>query len=181
MRQGTGVWIFAIAALWTADATADPVTFQPAGCDFQVSFPAAPTVSQTSTQTDRNDTVVNDKATLSMDVDGNANYFRAECTVVPHMGFVDEAILNDNMLRLGETYKLQNVSAGIEHSGAAGPIGRLRGKGRVGGKDMIFEIRRYTSKTAIFDVWIGTDPDSFPSAADSAFLKSVKLDGQDLR
>jgi hypothetical protein len=112
-----------------------------------------------------------------MDVDGKANYFRAECTVVPHMGFVDEAILNDNMLRLGETYKLQNVSTGIEHSGVAGPIGRLRGKGRVGGKDMIFEIRRYTSKTAIFDVWIGSEPDSLPSATDTAFVKSVKLDG----
>ena len=71
-----------------------------------------------------------------------------------------------------------DVTTGIEHNAIAGPIGRLHGKGRVGGKDMTFEIRRYTSKTAIFDVWIGTDPDSFPSATDTAFLKSITLDGQ---
>jgi hypothetical protein len=125
--------------------------------------------------------VVNDKATLSMAVDGKANYLRAECTVIPHMGFVDEAILTDNMHNLGETYKLQNGITGIEHSGVAGPVGRLQGKGRAGGKDMIFEIRRFTSKTAIFDVWIGSEPDVFPSAADTVFLKSVKLDGKDVQ
>jgi hypothetical protein len=181
MRQRTGVLAFAIAALWAASAAADPVTFQPAGCDFQVSFPAAPAPSQTKAPTSRGDVVVTDKASLSLDVDGKPNYLHAECTHIPDMGFVDEDVLNNVMQELGETYKLQNVSTGIEHSGVAGPIGRLHGKGRVGGKDMTFEIRRYTSKSAIFDIWIGTDPDSFPSVVDTEFLKSVKLDGKDLQ
>ena len=178
MRQPTGVLIFAIAALWTVGATADPVIFQPTDCDFQVSFPAAPAPSQTKAPTSRGDVVVIDKASLSLDVDGKSNYLRAECTHIPDMGFVDEDVLNNVMQELGGTYKLQNVTTGIEHNAIAGPIGRLHGKGRVGGKDMTFEIRRYTSKTAIFDVWIGTEPDAFPSSTDTAFLKSVTLDGQ---
>jgi hypothetical protein len=177
MRQCLGFSV-AIALAGLASASADPVTFP--GCDFQLSFPAPPAPSQTKTQTDRGDSVVDDKATLSLDVDGKPNYFRAECTRVPHMGFVDEAILTENMHALGESYKLENLSSGIEHHGAAGSVGRLRGRGRVGGKEMIFEIRRYTSKTSIFDVWIGAAPDSFPSSANTAFLKSVKLDGQDI-
>jgi hypothetical protein len=180
MHLRIGFSIFAVAAFWAAPATADPVTFQPDGCDFQVSFPAAPASSQTRTRTSRGDDVTSDKATLSLDVEGKPNYFRAECTHIPNMGFVDEAILADNMRDLGETYKLQNVTTGVEHSGVAGPIGRLRGKGRVGGKDMTFEIRRYTGNADIFDLWIGADPDSFPSGADTAFLKSVKLNGQNL-
>ncbi|HWY62497.1 MAG TPA: hypothetical protein VNW15_11405 [Rhizomicrobium sp.] len=181
MRARMGFPILAFATLWVANASADPVTFQPDGCDFQLSFPAAPTPSQSKTQTSRGDTVVNDKAILSLDVDGKANYFRAECTRIPHMGFVDEAILTDNMRDLGDTYKLQNVITGIEHNGVAGPIGKLRGKGRTGGKDMVFEIRRYTSKADIFDVWIGADPDLFPSGANTEFLRSIKLNGQILQ
>jgi hypothetical protein len=177
MRQPIGFSI-AMALLWIASASADPVTFQPEGCDFQLSFPAAPNASQSKTQTDRGDSVVNDKASLSLEVEGKANYFRAECTRIPHMGFVDEAILTENMRVLGETYKLENVTTGIDHNSVAGPVGRLRGKGRVGGKEMIFEIRRYTSKASIFDVWVGAGPDSFPSGVNTSFLKSIKLDGQ---
>jgi hypothetical protein len=173
--------IFVFAALWATHAAADPVTFQPAGCDFQLSFPAAPASSQSKTQTSRGDSVLSDKATLSLDVDGKPNYFRAECTRIPSMGFVDEAILTENMRDLGATYKLQNAVPGIEHNGVAGPIGKLRGKGQVGGKEMIFEIRRYTSKTNIFDAWIGADPESFPSGANTEFLKSIKLNGNALQ
>jgi hypothetical protein len=180
MRRRAGFWSVAGLLFWAAQAAADPVTFQPKGCDFQLSFPAAPTSSQTQTRTSRGDTVINDKATLSLDVDGKPNYFRAECTRIPSMGFVDEAILTENMRELGDTYKLQNAVPGIEHNGMAGPIGKLRGKGRVGGKEMVFEIRRYTSKVDIFDVWIGAGPDSFPSAAGTEFLKSIKLNGQSL-
>lgn len=180
MRQRSIFWSVAGALFWAAQASADPVTFQPEGCDFQLSFPAAPAASQSKTQTSRGDNVVSDKASLSLEVEGKANYFRAECTRVPHMGFLDEAILTENMHELGATYKLQNVSTGVDHKGVAGAVGWLHGKGRVGGKDMAIEIRRYTSKTAIFDVWIGAEGDAFPTAAGTAFLKSIKLDGKEV-
>ena len=177
MRLATEISTAALLLL-ASNALADPVNFHPEGCDFEVSFPAAPTAGQTKTQTSRGDNVVTDRASLSLDTDGKANYLRAECTHIPGMGFVDEDVLKDVMSGLGDSYKLQNVIVSVEHNAAVGPIGRLHGKGNVGGKEMTIEIRRFISKSDIFDVWTGAEPDAFPSAADTAFLASVKLNGQ---
>ncbi|HWC63948.1 MAG TPA: hypothetical protein VG501_10020 [Rhizomicrobium sp.] len=167
--------------LLTTSAFADPVAFHPANCGFEVSFPGAAAVTQSKTQTSRGDAVVTDKASLSAELDGKPHYLRAECTHIPNMGFVDEDVLKNVMQELGGTYKLQNLAVSVEHNAVAGPVGKLRGKGKVGGKEMTIEIRRYTSKTDIFDVWIGAEPDVFPTAADAAFLQSVKLGGQDVK
>ena len=60
----------------------------------------------------------------------------------------------------------------------AGSVGRLHARARSGGKDVILEIYRYTSASNIFDVWVGAEPDAFPTEAETAFLKSIKLNGQ---
>jgi hypothetical protein len=178
-RVGT-LCLFAMM-FFAAPSLADPVSFHPANCGFEVSFPAAPAVTQSKTETSRGDAVITDKASLSSELDGKPNYLRAECTHIPNMGFVDEDVLKNVMQELGGTYKLQNAMVAVEHNAVAGPVGKLRGKGKVGGKDMTIEIRRYISKTDIFDVWIGAEPDAFPTAAGTAFLQSVKLDGKDVK
>ena len=173
MAISTGAFL-----LLTSVAIADPVAFHPEGCDFEVSFPSAPAASQSKTQTNRGDDVVTDRASLSLTADGKLNYLRAECTHIPNMGFVDEDVLKDVMRGLGESYKMENVTVGIEHNAALGAIGRLRGKAKLGGKDLTIEIRRYISKSDIFDVWTGAEPDIFPTPANTAFIGSVKLNGQ---
>ena len=180
MRLAMGISAGAFLLLASA-AFADPVVFHPEGCDFALSFPAAPTVAQTKTQTNRGNDVVTDRASLNIAVDGKANYLRAECTRIPNMGFTDEDVLKDVMHGLGESYKMENVIVTLEHNGAVGAIGKLHGKGKVGGKDMTIEIRRFISKSDIFDVWTGAEPDVFPTAAGTAFLGSVTLNGQALK
>jgi hypothetical protein len=180
MARVTMHCLFAMA-FFAAPAFADPVVFHPANCDFDVAFPGAPAVTQSKTETSRGDAVVTDKASLSAELDGKPHYLRAECTHIPNMGFVDEDVLKNVMQELGETYKLQNAIISLEHNALSGAVGKLHGKGRVGGKEMTIEVRRYISKTDIFDVWIGAEPDSFPTSADSAFLQSVRLNGQAIK
>jgi hypothetical protein len=188
MRTGTGIAAF---LLIVAPAFADPVSFHPANCGFEVRFPAEPAVTQSKTETSRGDSVVTDKASLNTASDGKPQYLRAECTHIPNMGFVDEDVLKNVMQELGETYKLQNAAVSLEHNAVSGPVGKLRGKAKVGGRDMTIEVRRFTSKTDIFDVWIGAEPDSFvwigaepdsfPAAAGALFLQSVLLNGQEVK
>ncbi len=179
--RALAVSTFAVVAIWAAGAAADPVVFQPEGCDFQLSFPAAPSLTQQKQTTNRGDEVVTGKAELHLDVGGKANILRAECSKIPHMGFMDEAILSDNMRDLADAYKLQSPGVAVLHNKLAGPVGRLHTRARSGGKDITLEIYRYTSASNIFDVWIGAEPDAFPSEATTAFLKSVKLNGQDIQ
>jgi hypothetical protein len=170
--------IFAIS-LSAMNAFADPVAFQPEGCDFQIAFPAPPTDSQVKASTDRGDTIVTNKAELHLDM-GKANILRAECSKIPHMGFMDESILTANMQDLAAAYKLQSPSVSVLHNRVAGSIGRLHAQARSGGKDITLEIYRYTGPGSIFDVWIGAEPDVFSSDAQTVFLKSIKLNGQDI-
>jgi hypothetical protein len=181
MHQEKRLAIIATAFAWAMPAFADSITFHPEHCDFEASFPATPTITQSKAETSRGDAVVTDKASLGATLDGKPAYLRAECTFIRGMGFVDEDVLKNVMRDLGETYKLQNAVITVEHNAVAGPVGKLRGRGRVGGKDMVIEIRRYTSKTEIFDLWIGAEPDAFPTAADMAFLQSLRMNGQDVR
>lgn len=168
--------IFAIS-LSAMSAFSDPVTFQPEGCEFQITFPAAATQSQVKASTDRGDTIVTNKAELHLDI-GKANILRAECSKIAHMGFMDESILTDNMQDLATAYKLQSASVAVLRNKVAGPIGRVHAKARSGGKDITLEIYRYTGSGSIFDVWIGAEPDAFPLEAQTAFLKSIALNGQ---
>ena len=177
--RALAVSLFALC-LSTLSAAADPASFHPEGCDFQISFPAPPTESQVKASTDRGDTIVTNKAELHPDAGGKISILRAECSKIPHMGFMDESILTANMQDLATAYKLQSPSAGVLRNKVVGPIGRLHAKARSGGKDITLEIYRYTSGSSIFDVWIGAEPDSFPTDAQSAFLKSIKLNGQDV-
>src|SRR5580700_6272250 len=103
MRQGLGISVVVLAALWASSAAADPVVFHPDGCDFEVSFPSAPAASESKTETDRGDSVVTEHAVVN---DG-ANYLRAECTHVPAMHFLDENILGNNMQDMGNSYRLE--------------------------------------------------------------------------
>ena len=151
--------------------------FGPDGCDFKVSFAAAPTVTQSKSTLNRGDAVVTNRADLRSLVDGKTDFLRAECTKIPSMGFVDEAILKDNMNDLAVSYKLQNPLITILHNRATGAVGRIHATARIGGQDITLEIYRYTSSANIFDVWIGASPDAFPSGADAAFLKSISLNG----
>ncbi len=99
----------AIGALSLASpAWADPIMFAPEGCDFQIGFPAAPTVTQSKSDLNRGDAVITNRAVLRSTADGKSDFLRAECTRIPSMGFVDEAILKDNMTELAASYKLQN-------------------------------------------------------------------------
>jgi len=164
--------LFSVAAfiLMAAPAFADPVSFHPQGCDFEASFPAVPAASEIKTQTDRGDNVTTQRAALN---DGS-NYLRAECTYVPAMHFLDEGILQNTMSDMGASYKLTGVATRVDHNQATGPIGYLHGQGKLGGKEVTIEVRRYTGKASIFDVWIAAAPDSFPTAAETAFLQSVQ-------
>ena len=168
------------ATLWAASAAADPVVFQPEGCDFQLTFPAAPIPAQQKSATSRGDTVVTNKAELHLDADGRPNIFRAECTRVAHMGSMDESILADNLRDLAGAYKIQNAAVSVRRNRVAGSVGLIHGRLALGGKDFTIELRRYTGPNNIFDVWIGAEPDAFPTEADNEFLKSIKLNGTEV-
>ena len=174
MRQRTVFSLMIAAPLWALPAAADPVGFHPDGCDFEISFPAAPALSQSKTDTDRGDQVTTTRAVLN---DG-ANYLRAECTHVPAMHFLDEDILNNNMRDMGTAYKLTGFTTGVDHNEISGPIGWLRGQGKLGGKDVTIEVRRFTGKASIFDVWMAAAPDAFPAPAGVSFRKTVKAEGK---
>jgi hypothetical protein len=173
--------IVAAAMSWSAPASADPVVFAPDGCDFQVRFAAAPTVTQSKSTLNRGDAVVTNRADLRSTVDGKTDFLRAECTKIPSIGFVDEAILKDNMNDLAASYKLQNPLITIQRNKLTGAVGKIHATAHVGGQDITLEIYRYTGAANIFDVWVGASPDTFPSAADTAFQKSLKLNGADLQ
>jgi hypothetical protein len=174
MRQGAGFSIFVIAALWATCVAADPVVFHPEGCDFEISFPSAPATSQTKTETDRGDSVATERAVVN---DG-ANYLRAECTHVPAMHFLDEDILRNTMRDMGASYRLEGLNIRIDHNDVSGPIGWLHGQGKLGGKDVTIEVRRFTGKASIFDVWIAAAPGAFPTPAQTDFLKTIKAEGK---
>ena len=178
MRAWMGIAVGVL--LLTAPASADTVVFGPDGCDFKVSFAAAPTITQSKSTLNRGDAVVTDRADLRSTVDGKTDFLRAECTKIPSMGFVDEAILKDNMNDLAASYKLQNPLITVQHNRLTGAVGRIHATARVGGQDITLEIYRYTSSANIFDVWVGASPDTFPSAADTGFLKSITLNGAGL-
>ena len=179
MRISAGILLVVLFA--ASAALADPVPVKPDNCDFQLTFPAVPAASQTRTTTDRGDTVSTDKADLKLDIAGKTNFFRMECTKVPHMGFIDEAILTDNMNRLADDYKLQAPTVSIDRNKTTGPVGHLHGRAKLGGKDITLDIYRYTGSSNILDVWTGAEPDVFPTDANTAFLKSLKLNGADLQ
>ncbi len=174
MRSGKGFWAVAILSLGVSAAAADPVSFHPAGCDFEIAFPAAPATSETKTDTDRGDSVATEHASLN---DGT-NYLRAECTHVPAMNFFDEGILLNNMKDLSIVYKLDHVLTSIDHNDVSGPIGVLHGQGKLAGKDVTIEIRRFTGKASIFDVWIASAPGGFPTQNETDFLKTIKVEGK---
>ena len=174
MRSGLFTGAFFLLA--TSGAFADPVTFHPDGCDFEITFPSAPTMAETKTETSRGDSVATERASLN---DGT-NYLRAECTHVPAMNFFDEGILLNNMQEMGASYKLDGVITRIEHNEVSGPIGWLTGRGKLGGKDVTIEVRRFTGKASIFDVWIASAPGSVPTPAAADFLKTIKVEGKPL-
>jgi hypothetical protein len=174
MRGLTGLSVIIAALAWSTGATADPVPFHPEGCDFEISFPSAPATSQTKTETDRGDSV----ATMRAVVNDGANYLRAECTHVPAMHFLDEDILRNTMRDMATSYKLDNSNTRIDHNDVSGPIGWLHGQGKLGGKDVTIEVRRFTGKASIFDVWIAAAPGVFPAPAEADFLKTIKADGK---
>jgi hypothetical protein len=174
MRIGLAI---AMLALCGASAGADPVNFHPDGCDFDVRFPSAPVTTETKTETDRGDSVTIERATLN----DSGNYLRAECTHVPAMHFLDEDILKNAMNDMGSSYKLGGLSTRVDHNDAAGPVGWLHGQGKLGGKTVTIEIRRFTGKASILDVWIAADPDAFPTAVGTAFTQSVRLNGQEAK
>ena len=101
--RARAVSLFALC-LSTLSAAADPASFHPEGCDFQISFPAPPTESQVKASTDRGDTIVTNKAELHPDAGGKVSILRAECSKIPHMGFMDESILTANMQDLAIAY-----------------------------------------------------------------------------
>jgi hypothetical protein len=181
MRGFAGLSGFALVLLLAAPVHADPVMFQPEGCDFQMSFPASPDQSQIKTATNRGDGVITNKAQLRVGLDGKTNFFRADCTRIAHMGFIDEAILRDNMNELAVAYKLQGAIVSVEQNRRTGSVGRIQGRAQLGGKDVQLNIYRYTGENDILDIWIGADPDAFPSAANAAFLSAIKLNGSALR
>ena len=174
-----GFLAFAFAGFCALPAAADPVTFHPDGCDFEISFPSAPAATETKAETDRGDSVVTNRADLKVN-DGKSNFFRIECTHVPAMHFLDEEILRNTMQDMGASYKLDGVTVRVDHNDVSGPIGWLHGHGKLGGKDVTIEVRRFTGKASIFDVWIAAAPGAFPTPAETDFLKSIKAEGKSL-
>ena len=181
MRGFRGFLGFAVLALTAASAQADPVTVKPDACDFTFTFPAAPTQSQSKSKTDRGDDVITNRADLKLDVNGKTNFFRVECTKIPHQGLIDEQILKQNMTDLAASYKLDGAIATVDHNKFLGAVGHVQGRAKLGGKDITLRIDRYTSTNDILDVWTGAEPDAFPSDAGTQFLKAVTFNGQALQ
>jgi len=180
MRKFQAFVGFSFVVFSMSAAHADPVTFKPDGCDFAVIFPAAPTQSQTNSKTDRGDDVVTNRADLKLDVNGKTNFFRIECTKIPHQGLVDEEILKENMTNLAASYKLEGALVSVDHNKLTGSVGHIQGRAKLGGKDITLRIDRYSSTNNILDVWTAAEPDAFPSDAGAQFLKTIALNGQSL-
>jgi hypothetical protein len=172
---------FILLAVAARTAHADPVTIKPDGCDFAFTFPSAPTQSQTRSKTDRGDDVVTNRADLKFDVDGKTNFFRIECTRIPHQGLIDEEILKENMGNLAASYKLEAPLVSVDHNRLTGAVGHIQGRAKLGGKDITLRIDRYTSTSDILDVWTAAEPDGFPSDAGTQFLKAITFNGQALQ
>ena len=180
MRRFQGFLVFAMIALCGA-AHADPVTIQPDGCDFAFTFPAAPTQNQTKTNTDRGDDVITNRADLRLDVNGKTNFLRIECTKIPRQSQMDEEILRQNMKDLAAGYKLEAPLVSVDHNAKTGAVGHIQGRAKLGGKDIMLRIDRYTSSNDILDVWTGAEPDAFPSDAGKAFLVAMTFKGEALQ
>jgi hypothetical protein len=181
MRKFQAFLGFTILVLTSSAALADTVMVKPDGCDFAVTFPAAPTQSQIKSKTDRGDDVVTNRADLKLDVNGKTDFFRIECTKIPHQGLVDEEILKENMTDLSTSYKLEGAVVSVDHNKLTGAVGHIQGRAKLGGKDITLRIDRYTSTNNILDVWTGAAPDAFPSDAGAQFLKTIAIDGQNLQ
>jgi hypothetical protein len=180
MQGFRGFLGFILLALAASAVQADPVTVKPDACDFAFTFPAAPTQSQSKSKTDRGDDVVTNRADLKLDVNGKSNFFRIECTKIPHQGLIDEEILKENMTDLAASYKLEGAIATVDHNKLLGAVGHVQGRAKLGGKDITLRIDRYTSSNDILDVWTGAEPDAFPSDAGAQFLKSITFNDQPL-
>ena len=172
---------FIVLALAASAAHADPVTIKPDACDFAFTFPAAHAQSQTKSKTDRGDDVVTNRADLKLDVNGKTNFFRVECTKIPHQGSIDEEILKENMSGLAASYKLEAAVVSVDHNKLTGAVGHIQGRAKLGGKDITLRIDRYTSTNDILDVWTGAEPDAFPSEAGAQFLGAISFNGQALQ
>ena len=181
MRGFQGFLGFAFLVFCAGAAQADPVTIKPDACDFALTFPDAPTQSQTKSRTNRGDDVVTNRADLKLDVNGKTNFFRIECTKIPHQGQVDEEILRQNMSDLAASYKLEAATVSVDHNKLTGAAGHIQGRAKLGGKDITLRIDRYTSTNDILDVWTGAEPDAFPSDAGTQFLKTITFNGQNLQ
>jgi hypothetical protein len=181
MRGFRSFFGFILLIITASAAQANLVTVKPEACDFAVTFPAAPTQSQTKSKTDRGDDVLTNRADLKLDVNGKTNFFRLECTKIPHQGLVDEEILKENMNGLAASYKLEGVVVSVDHNKLTGAVGHIQGRAKLGGKDITLRIDRYTSTSDILDVWTGAEPDAYPSDAGAQFLKSITFNGENLQ
>ncbi len=179
MRKIAGFVAVAVI-LGCAQAAADPVVYQPEGCDFAVTFSAPPKRTLLKTLTNRGDAVLTYRAELQSDAAGKLTLLRAECTAIPRMGFVDDQILKGVMDQVGKDEKLKSPRSFFERNKLTGTVGRLRGRREIDSKDVTVELRRYFGDNTMLDVWIGAETDAYPPAEGDAFLKTITLKGKSL-
>ena len=177
MRILLWFWMISVMMIAPISKSFAQVAFQPSNCDFQAVFVSSPDI-KTASMLDENDKPVQSViASLDVILDGKPNLFRAECIVAPVPATLDEKLVLEDMKTIADGNHLKDAQTWVEKSASGELVGRARGQISDTVTNYVIDIRRYFSRHNIFDVWVGSPPDSFPSEGNLIFIKEVRLNG----
>ncbi len=156
------------------------VAFQPPNCEFRAVFVFAPDIS-TATMNDEDGKPQSEIiANLAVIVDGEPNFFRAECIPAAVPKTADEKALLEDMQTLASGNHLLKSAVWVEKKLTGELVGRIRGEFTDSVATYVLDIRRYIGTKSILDAWVGSPPGIFPSRGNLIFLKELKRSGTPL-
>jgi hypothetical protein len=176
VRQSKGTLI-SFFLLVASTPVLGQVAFQPPHCDFQTVFVVAPDIKEAVMPDGQGKLQKSVTANLGVVLEGKPNFFRAECTEANVPAQLDEKLLLDDMNTIAKANGLRKPHTWVEKDNSR-LIGRVRGEFTDSAATYVIDIHRFFGKHSVFDVWIGSPPDTFPSKGNLIFLKEIKVNGK---
>jgi hypothetical protein len=161
------------------------VGFQPPGCEFRAVFVSEPKLQEVTAPLANGNLVKSYIATFQGIVDGQPNIFRAECAMVQVPVQIDETLVMEDLKTTTQGSSMKNVNVWIEKDvkpriDLSNIVGRARGELLYGSTTIVMDLHRYYSLSAsnMFDAWVGSPKDVFPTRGNKIFLLELSLSGK---
>ena len=154
------------------------VVFQPPDCEFRTVFVIPPDIKEVTGTDEDGQPYKSAIANLEATVDGQPNFFRADCTKVKVPKQLDQAFFLEDMKTIASGNGFKNPTTWVEKDSSGNLVGRVRGQITDTSATFVVDVRRFFGKSSMLDVWVGSPPNTFPSQGNLIFLKEIKLNGK---